>query len=216
MEQQTRPPWILLEREIWEFWGQAVELEGKANLHIYRSTNTIHPSIFYTRLIRQSGRGGAGAYPSGHRARGGVHPGQVASPSQGPTETNEINNHTRSHEENIQTPHRKAPAGSWTWNPLAVKRRCSTNVKLYPSNCKLLNDHFHWKIFKYIIQWTICLNSFNECLEKSFFLFSYAAKMSLRNFGRTKPWRHNESDCSNLPIAFIWAFVRGGCGCSWR
>jgi len=31
--------------------------------------------------------GGAGAYPSGHRARGGVHPGQVASPSQGHTET---------------------------------------------------------------------------------------------------------------------------------
>ena len=37
----------------------------------------IHPSIFYTRLIRRSGRGGAGAYPSGHRAKGGVHPGQV-------------------------------------------------------------------------------------------------------------------------------------------
>ena len=30
----------------------------------------IHPSIFYTRLIRRSGRGGPGAYPSGHRARG--------------------------------------------------------------------------------------------------------------------------------------------------
>ena len=41
-----------------------------------------HPSIFYTRLIRWSGRGGAGAYPSGYWARGGVHPGQVASPSQ--------------------------------------------------------------------------------------------------------------------------------------
>ena len=34
------------------------------------------------------------AYPSGHQARGGVHPGQVASPSQGHTETNETNNHT--------------------------------------------------------------------------------------------------------------------------
>jgi len=33
---------------------------------------SIHPSIFYTRLIRRSGRGRAGAYPSGHRARGGV------------------------------------------------------------------------------------------------------------------------------------------------
>ena len=39
-------------------------------------------------------RGGAGAYPSGHGARGRVHPEQVASPSQGHTETN---NHTRSH-----------------------------------------------------------------------------------------------------------------------
>jgi len=57
----------------------------------------IHPSIFYTRLIRRSGRGGDGAYPSGHRARGGVHPRQVASPSQGHTETNETNNHAHSH-----------------------------------------------------------------------------------------------------------------------
>ena len=57
----------------------------------------IHPSIFYTRLIRRSGCGGAGAYPGGHWARGGVHPGQVASPSQGHTETNETNNHTHSH-----------------------------------------------------------------------------------------------------------------------
>jgi len=39
----------------------------------------------------------AGAYPSGHRARGGVHPGQVTSPSQGHRETNDTNNHTRSH-----------------------------------------------------------------------------------------------------------------------
>ena len=43
------------------------------------------------------GSQGAGAYSSGHRARGGVHPGQVASPSQGHTETNETHNHTRSH-----------------------------------------------------------------------------------------------------------------------
>jgi len=42
---------------------------------------TIHPSIFY-RLIRRSGRGGAGAHPSSLRARGEVHPGQIASPSQ--------------------------------------------------------------------------------------------------------------------------------------
>ena len=43
---------------------------------------SIHPSIFY-RLILRSGRGWAGAYPSSLRARGGVHPGQIASPSQG-------------------------------------------------------------------------------------------------------------------------------------
>jgi len=35
------------------------------------------------------GSGGAGAYPSCHWARGGVHPGQLASPSQGHIETNE-------------------------------------------------------------------------------------------------------------------------------
>ena len=52
---------------------------------LYNNLTTIemplcfHPSIFYTRLIRQSGCGGAGAYPSGHRARGGVHSGQVTS-----------------------------------------------------------------------------------------------------------------------------------------
>ena len=43
----------------------------------------IHPSIFYTLLIHRLGHGGAGFYPNGHRARGGVHPGQVASISQG-------------------------------------------------------------------------------------------------------------------------------------
>ena len=50
------------------------------------------------RLIRRSGHGGAGAYPSGHPGRGVVHPGQVASPSQGHTETNETNNHTHATE----------------------------------------------------------------------------------------------------------------------
>ena len=58
---------------------------------------SIHPSIFYTRLISRSGRGGAGAYPSCHWAKGGVHPGQVASPSQGHTEPNETNNHAHLH-----------------------------------------------------------------------------------------------------------------------
>ena len=70
----------------------------KNNLHFEKNRNFFVTliNIFYTRLIRRSGRGGAGAYPSGHRARGEVHPGQVASPSQGHTETNETNNHTLS------------------------------------------------------------------------------------------------------------------------
>jgi len=68
-----------------------------AHFSIHTVKRLVHPSIFYTRLIRLWGRGGAGAYPSGHRARGGVHPVQVASPSQGHTETNETKNHARSH-----------------------------------------------------------------------------------------------------------------------
>jgi len=49
---------------------------------------------------------GAGAYPSGHRARGGVHPGQVARPSQRHTETNETNNHAHWHctRDNLESP----------------------------------------------------------------------------------------------------------------
>ena len=39
----------------------------------------------------------AEAYPSCHWARGGFQPGQVASPSQGHTETKETNNHTHAH-----------------------------------------------------------------------------------------------------------------------
>ncbi len=42
----------------------------------------IHPSIF-NRLFLLQGRGEPGAYPRKHRAQGGVHPGQGASPSQG-------------------------------------------------------------------------------------------------------------------------------------
>jgi len=49
----------------------------------------VYPSIHF--LYRQSVGRVAGAYPSNHRAKGGVHPGQVASPSQGHIETNETN-----------------------------------------------------------------------------------------------------------------------------
>ena len=73
----------------------AIKIRGiSQKLTVFMSYMIRAPSIFYTRLIRRSGGGGAGAYPSGHWARGGVHPGQVASPSQSHTETN---NHARSH-----------------------------------------------------------------------------------------------------------------------
>ena len=62
---------------------------------------SIHSSIFYTHLIRRSGHGGAGAYPSGHRARGRVQPGQVASPSQGHTITHTL---TLTPKDNLESP----------------------------------------------------------------------------------------------------------------
>ena len=62
------------------------------HIHKWKIIILLKLSIHF--LIRRSGRGGAGVYPSGHRAKGGVHPGQVASPSQGHIETN---NHTCSH-----------------------------------------------------------------------------------------------------------------------
>ena len=43
--------------------------------YFQHSPLNFHPSIFYTRLIRRSGCGGAGAYPSDHWARAGGHPG---------------------------------------------------------------------------------------------------------------------------------------------
>jgi len=65
---------------LWSAISRASELtasDPKGKIH-----PSIHPSIrFLYRLIRRSGRGGAGAYPSGHWAKGGLHPGQVASPS---------------------------------------------------------------------------------------------------------------------------------------
>ena len=63
---------------------------------------------YYARGINLSvrSRGGLEPNPSGHRARGGVHPGQVAGPSQGHTETNETNNHAHVHTpaDNLETP----------------------------------------------------------------------------------------------------------------
>ena len=142
-------------------------------------SNSAHPSIFYTRLICR----GAKAYPSGHRARGRVHPGQVASSSQGHTE---IHNHTRSllgtilespinltcmfldsgrkpeyperthtYGENMQTPHRKAPARSWTGNPLAVRQRC------YPAHHRAApsSDHVKWQRKKNFLFFCVCVKA---------------------------------------------------------
>ena len=66
---------------------------------LFNAITNIHPSIFYTCLIKLSGRGGAGAYPTGHRVRGAVHPGQVASPShRGPhRDKRDTQPHTGSH-----------------------------------------------------------------------------------------------------------------------
>jgi len=72
----------------------------------------IHSSIFSTRLIRRSGRGGAKTYPSGHEAVGRWE--EAGVPGENP----------RIHGENIQTPHRKAPCGDRIWNPLTVRRQC--------------------------------------------------------------------------------------------
>ena len=44
--------------------------------------------------MRHRRGGGGGAYPSCHWTRGGVHLGQVARPSQGPTETNHPSSHS--------------------------------------------------------------------------------------------------------------------------
>jgi len=60
--------------------------------HKFPKVTSIHPSIFYTRLIQCR----VGAYPSCHWARGPVHPGLVTSPSQGHIETNETHNHAHS------------------------------------------------------------------------------------------------------------------------
>jgi len=61
------------------------------------------PSIHFLYPLN-SNLGGAGAYPSCHWARGGVDHGQVASPSQGHTETNETNNLTHSPRDNLESP----------------------------------------------------------------------------------------------------------------
>ena len=67
-------------------------LWNSKSIHCFRlqklhSSPKYHPSIHFLYPLNLSvGSRGAGAYPSGHWARGGVHAGQVASPSQGHTE----------------------------------------------------------------------------------------------------------------------------------
>jgi len=69
----------------------------KKKIYIYTYASQ-DPSIHFLNPLNPiQGRGGAGAYPSCHWARGGVHPGQVTSPSQGHTESIETHNHARLH-----------------------------------------------------------------------------------------------------------------------
>ena len=79
---------------IWSWLSQLNKIHIVCKLLInLLMTYCIHPTILYplnpTRGLRE-----AGAYPSCHWMKGRVHPGQVASPSPGHTETN---NHPRSH-----------------------------------------------------------------------------------------------------------------------
>jgi len=112
---------------------------AKPKVKKFRKKINIHLSIHFLYPLNPS-VGSQGGWSLFHLSSGGdgVHTGQVASPSQGHTETNETNNHPRSHSllrtilesagvpgenprihgENMQTPHRKAPGGERTWNPL--------------------------------------------------------------------------------------------------
>ncbi len=110
------------------------------------------PSIFYT-AYPLYGCAGAGADPSWHWASSGVHPGQVTSQptyrDRQPLTFTPTGNLESSvnltcmsfwlweeagvpgenplrHEENMQTPHRRAPVGQWvrTQNALSVRRQC--------------------------------------------------------------------------------------------
>ncbi len=94
------------------------------------NNSNIHP-LSITLILNS---GGAGANPSCHWASGGVHPGQVARSVTGPTYRDK-HSHIQQfrvmsldcgHEENMQTPHRRAPVGWWvqTQNPLAVRWQC--------------------------------------------------------------------------------------------
>ena len=56
----------------------------------------VHPSIFYTRLIRRSGRGGAEGYPSGHRGTPWTGRQFITGPH-----TQDKQPHTRSHSHSL-------------------------------------------------------------------------------------------------------------------
>ncbi|KAL7848947.1 hypothetical protein SRHO_G00205700, partial [Serrasalmus rhombeus] len=65
------------------FQGESREIGNKGQQHqrqtMEGSNRDNETKQQTTELLRQ----GAGSYPSGHRAEGRIHPGQVASPSQG-------------------------------------------------------------------------------------------------------------------------------------
>ena len=66
------------------------------NIYICKKTRKKTSIPLLYPLNPSVGSRGAAAYASGHRTRGGVHLGQVASPTKGHTETNKTNNHTLS------------------------------------------------------------------------------------------------------------------------
>jgi len=80
---KTSDYWSVRNRQVFHSLVNPSNLLKKcfACIH-FKISISIHPSIFYTPLIRWSVHRGAGAYRSSHRVRGGEHPGQIASPSQ--------------------------------------------------------------------------------------------------------------------------------------
>ena len=126
---------------------------------------SISPFIFYTRLIQLSGRGGAGAYPSGHWARGGGTPWTGRQSITGPhRDKRDKQPHTRSRpsccEATVLTTRPRAAPLLWhipsflfcsnfskeylTWISTTLRE-----LKLFPLSCFfrhcLRKDNFNWE-----------------------------------------------------------------------
>uniref|UniRef100_A0A669DAA6 Metalloendopeptidase n=1 Tax=Oreochromis niloticus TaxID=8128 RepID=A0A669DAA6_ORENI len=94
-------------------WKVSGSILGYSNLNSIQFNSSIHSLP----LILSRVAGGAGAYPSCHRARGRVHPGQVASLSQG--QHTGTDNHSRSHSltpsDNLDYPINLSPQTACLW-----------------------------------------------------------------------------------------------------